>query len=69
MSEFKKERFSVRKHGRSSGASSFYGLYRHTGMEMGPFELPFPAPMNDSYASHISFSDIVKPTGSSKSKK
>lgn len=57
MSEFRKDRFKREGKGEPS---SFYGRYRHTGMSMGPIELSFPAPINDSYASPLSYEELLK---------
>lgn len=61
MATLRKDSFTERKPKGDRGRSSFYGIYRHTGIRMTPPKIPFTAAIDDVYGTHVVFGDESEP--------
>lgn len=57
MATLRNDIFTKRKPKGDKGRSSFYGMYRHTGIKMTPPETIFTAAIDDVYGPHVVFGD------------
>ncbi len=60
MAILRKDTITKRKPKGDKGRTSFYGMYRHTGIKMTPPKVPFTAAIDDIYGTHIVFGDEAK---------
>lgn len=62
MATLRKDSCTQRKPKGERGRTSFYGMYRHTGIKIGTQAATFSAPINDLYGTHVVFGDNVEAT-------